>query len=370
MNVSKSPNRRDFFLAGRPVSDAIRRRLDDGADQAPSKDAVHQPYLVRLERRAMACEFAVYLNAGQYPDAPQAALKALDLIEQVEAQLTIYRDSSETSALNRTAGERAVEVAPELFRLLELAAELHEQTGGAWDPTTGPLTKAWGFDQRKGHIPDPEAMRSAMAAVGFQHVRLDRENRSVRFLRPGVELNFGSIGKGYALDRASQHLLDEGVDDFLWHGGQSSVLARGNAAGDENPDGGWWIGVSDPLKPGERIARVRLRDEALATSGSRVQYFRQEGQRFGHVLDPRTGQPATGVLSVTVVAPTAALADALSTAFYVLGPEKTEQHCKQYPGVRALVVGPNVDPNSERTGIAAFGFGDEQWQLEPGDERV
>jgi thiamine biosynthesis lipoprotein len=156
-------------------------------------------------------------------------------------------------------------------------------------------------------------------------------------------LNLGSLGKGYALDRCGEQLEAGGIGDFLIHGGGSSVLARGaQATGSdtERAADGWVLGVRHPTRPDRRLAEIRLRDRALATSGSWAQSFTHQGRRLGHILDPRSGWPAEGVMSTTVVAPTAVLADALSTAFYVMGAEKSLEYCAKHADVGAVLVCP------------------------------
>ena len=173
-----------------------------------------------------------------------------------------------------------------------------------------------------------------------------------------MSVHFNSIGKGYALDRMAE-LLDAGrVGDYLLHGGKSSVLARGDQPG-RPADSGWTIGLRHPLRPAERLAEFCLRDQALSTSGSGTQFFIRRGRRYGHILDPRTGQPAEGIFSATVIAPTAAEADALSTAFYVMGPEETAAYLRDAAriGCRARLPG-------QREGdvrLFAFGLDDDRW---------
>lgn len=337
--MNRKSSRRDF-LKGKAAVDA----LDAGRDPW-SAGSIDEPYLIRISRRAMACEFEVILNAGQHGAGTEAALEALDLVEALEAQMTVFRATSEISRLNREAAQGPAEVEPRLFDLLELALELHAETGGAFDVTAGPLWKAWGFARRAGSIPGDEELRGAMANVGSHLVELDAEAQTVRFRQPGVELNLGSLGKGYALDRCLEVLTTAGIDDFLLHGGQSSVLARGSRASatESAPDAepfGWVVGIAHPRRRATRLAELRLRDRALATSGSGTQFFRHKGRRYGHVLDPRTGQPAEGLLSATVVAPTAARADALSTALFVMGPHEALQFCQDRPELGAVLVCP------------------------------
>ena len=210
-------------------------------------------------------------------------------------------------------------------------------------------------------------------------------------------MNLGSIGKGYAVDRAVEHLLAAGVSDFLVHGGYSSVAARGSAAvcqpfqadptaqstdpldhtrpdvlsgrveaaRDElviagAPRTPWKIGVKDPLRDERRLGQVELHDRALGTSGAQFQSFRHQGRRYGHILDPRTGWPAEGVLSVTVLAPTAAEADALSTAFYVMGPEAAMDYCRHHPSIAAILFAPAA---GNRWELHHFGLAEESADL-------
>ena len=228
-----------------------------------------------------------------------------------------------------------MEVEPGLFGLLELALRLSAETGGALDITSTPLWEAWGFARRQGAIPREEQLAEARQLVGSHLVQLDPQQRTVRLLKPGVRLNLGSIGKGYALDRCVQALAESGIGHFLIHGGQSSVIARGMRgiapAGATTAEAGWVVGLRHPLRIDRRVGEIRLRNRALGTSGGQFQSFWHGGRRYGHILDPRTGRPAENALSVTVAAPTALEADALSTAFYVMPPDAVLDHCRSKP---------------------------------------
>jgi thiamine biosynthesis lipoprotein len=296
--------------------------------------AVAATALLRFGRRAMATQFDVILPWGT-PRADAAASDALDLIDRLESQLTVYRATSEVSRLNRLAGLVPVPVEPRLFDLLALTEELSRQTGGAFDITAGPLIKAWGFFQRAGKVPSDDELNTATSVVGMHHVALDTERRSVRFDRNGVEINLGSIGKGYALDRAAYLLRDRWrITSGLLDGGTSSILAIGTPPDDPR---GWEVGLKHPWEP-RRLARLRLRDQALATSGARHQHFNYNDRKLGHVLDPRSGKPAEGIALAAALAPTAAEADALATAFFVLGIEATRQYCEEQSQYGAVLV--------------------------------
>jgi FAD:protein FMN transferase len=354
--------RRDF-LQGKSAVEALGDAVLGSPESLPPPPAARsgRTYLLNVAREAMACEFEVLLNAGQYPAGTDAAMSALDLVEQLEAQLTVYRDSSEIVAINCRSARAGVVVEPRLFDLLARAVELSRATGGAFDITSGPLSKIWGFYRRQGSMPSAAEVAEAIALVGSDKLTLDHAQRTIRFHEPGMELNLGAIGKGHALDRAAEVLTSAGVCDFCLHGGNSSVLARGfrisdlgfRISGDQkdnvnfkseilNPkseiDPGWSIALRHPLKPEVRLAEFRLVDQALGTSGSGTQFFHYQGKRYGHILDPRTGWPADKVLSATVIAPTAEQADALSTALYVMGLEAARDFCQSRREIAALLV--------------------------------
>ena len=271
-------------------------------------------------RDAMACRFEVAFNAGEVPGDTELAVAALDLVDGIEERFSIYRESSELSRINALAAAGWVPVSAEVYDLLATARELHARTRGAFDIAAGSIVRAWGFLRRQGRTPVAAELEAAIARCGMQWVELDEVDRRVRFLRPGVELNPGAIGKGWAIDRVLDHLAAAGVPSVLVHGGQSSVRGRGTQGPAAEGRHGWRVGLRHPLRPSRRLATITLDDRALGTSGSGTQFFIDRGRKLGHILDPRTGLPAEGVISATVLAPTAAAADALSTALYVLGP--------------------------------------------------
>jgi thiamine biosynthesis lipoprotein len=290
--------------------------------------------LVRFARRAMATTFEVILPFGAV--GHQAAEAALDEIDRLEDQLTVFRDGSEVSRLNRLGCYGPVQVEEGLFGLLELAARINRETEGAYDITTGALTKVWGFFRRQGRVPAEAEVAEALAKVGMGHVALDPERHSAHYRRAGLEINLGSIGKGYALDRvAALFRRDWGVADALLHGGHSSVYAAGDEPGGRR---GWAVGLSHPWDGRRRLAVLRLRDRGLGTSAATFQHVEYRGRRLGHILDPRTGWPAEGLASASAVAPTAAEADALATAFFIRGVEPTRAYCTAHPEVGALLL--------------------------------
>ncbi len=369
--MAKRSSRREFLRGGpaaESLAEAIQAAMPPATPGASSPQPPSGTYLIHVSRQAMACQFEALFNAGGPTEVTTAGVQAMELVGALEAQLSYFRQESDISRINRTAALEAVEVEPRLFDLVTLAVALYRQTGGAYDITATSLWEVWGFARRKGTLPDDEAIARARAHVGSDLVELDPDRRTVRFRRPGVKLNLGSLGKGYALDRASEVLEAAGIGDFLLHAGQSSVLARGSrletgplARAESRP--GWTVGIPHPLRPDRRWAEVRLQDRALGTSGGAFQSFRHGGKRYVHILDPRTGRPAQGTIAVTVFAPTAALADALSTAFFVMGPEPARQYCTEHPEIAAVVF-------CEGRGQAGFevhtvGFAEDEFRVAP-----
>lgn len=295
--------------------------------------AVRPDYWLHVYRAAMACRFEVTLPPDN-PAAVSTAGAALDEIDRLEDRLSIFRDTSELSHINKLAATGPVPVKPDLFSLLEQCRVLYDETEGAFDVTSGPLSRCWGFLKREGRIPEPHELEEARSVVGMQNLVLDSESRTARFNRPGIEINLGSIGKGYALDRIASNMRARGVSAALLSGGSSSVLAMGSGWRAE----GWVVGVRHPLRKNARIAELRLWNCGMATSGGGEQYFESEGKRYSHIIDPRTGVPAEGVAGVTVVARSAAVADALATAFYVGGRTLAERYCSSHRDVLAIVV--------------------------------
>ena len=342
-----------LFSAESDAEDAAKGGSADEKEAAFSGDASERSVrsvagpLTVFRRRAMAGDFEIALNdpaalSGAFSggDPADAALSGLDEVDRVEELLSVFRPTSPVSRVNRLAAEMNVRVPEELFALVCACRDYWSATDGAFDITISPLWEAWGFARRDGRLPSKEELQTALAAVGMPHLLLDAERCALGFDRPGAAINFGGIGKGYALDCAAEKMERLGLVDFLAQGGQSSVLARGGRRGESLPDGApaWSVGVVHPLRPSERLGVIRLSDAALSTSGSQRQFFIHRSRRLSHLIDPRTGQPATGVLSVTVVAKNAARADALATAFFVMGPEKTEEYCLRNPEISALFV--------------------------------
>ncbi|MCI0379485.1 MAG: FAD:protein FMN transferase [Gemmataceae bacterium] len=332
-------NRRDFFNPRqlvRPAGELLGAVEEIRSDLAQlAKEAADDAVLLRFARRAMATTFEVILPFGT-PQTQESAEAALDHIDQLEAQLSVYRDDSEVSRLNRTAADQPVRVEGRLFALLTLAHQLWHETGGAFDISVGALIKAWGFFRRAGRVPNKEELQSVRQKMGMRYVHLDAKEQTVAFRRQGLEINLGSIGKGYALDRVVEDLRERwGCASALVHGGHSSIFALGSEPGGKH---GWSIGLLDPDIPSRRIAELRLCDRGMATSAATFQNLEYQGRKLPHLLDPRTGWPAESMRMATVTAPSAAQADALSTAFFILGVEAARAYCTAHPEIGAILL--------------------------------
>ncbi|MGI9454448.1 MAG: FAD:protein FMN transferase [Pirellulales bacterium] len=297
-------------------------------------------HTIVVGREAMGCRFEVIFNLLDNSVATSIGTDALDIIEHIEEQISVYRASSEISRINESSFTSWHDLSPDVFDLLWLAKQLHAQTNDAFDVTTGPLIKAWGFLQKQGRTPSPEKLAEAVKCSGMKNIEFHEHEHKIRFKQPDVEINLGGIGKGWAIDKAVDLIEMEGVENFLIHGGHSSVRSRGTRglAGQKTERNGWPVGLRHPLLREKRIGTITLQNKALGTSGSGTQFFIERGHKIGHILDPRTGQPASGVLSATVLADTAAEADALATAAYILGPGEIDHIASEGSAVAAILV--------------------------------
>ena len=309
------------FLAG-SSSTAAERRLE-----------------LTVARRAMACEFSLTFPAG-LRGAVEAGCAALDEVERLERKLSVYLVDSELSRLNREAAGAPVTTDAEVYHLLQWAARLSAATGGAFDAAGGALVKACGFSGGAHRVPSASDLHTALAASGWRHVLFDDPRRAIRFDCPCLEFNLGGIGKGFAIDRALHRIR---IRCALMQGGQSSIKGIGSPPGEPR---GWTVAICHPVHPNRPVARIRLRDRALGTSGAANRFFVAQGRRYGHVLDPRTGWPARGLLSASAVAGSATEADALSTAFFVMGMEGTRRFCEEHPEFGAVLVAPGKTRNA------------------------
>ena len=282
----------------------------------------------------MGTVFEIILAGDDADYLRDAGNQALDEVERLEERLSHYRRDSVISDLNLRAPHGPVLLEGSVFRLLQRALALSDETGGAFDPTAGALIRCWGFFRGEGRMPKPEEVAEAREKVGRKLLQLDAEERTARFLREGVQVHLGAIGKGYAVDAAVETLRELRVDAALVHGGTSTVYALG-APPDQDA---WLVGLCNPSDREERLGVVPLRDRALSTSGDYEQFFEVDGRRYSHILDPRSGVPAAGVRSATVLAENAADTDALSTGVFVNGLAGARQLHETRPELGLILV--------------------------------
>lgn len=323
-----------------------------------------KPLLLSVARSAMACEFEVLQNQHQYPQGTEAAMTALALIEQLEERLSVYKPRSDLSQLNRFGATNPQPMSFDAFEMLELAKAAFEWTEGAFDLTAGTLSEVWGFSRREGKMPAEAAINAALEKVSTKHVALDAEDQTAELGKAGVCVNPGGVGKGYALDKAAGSLVSDGIRDFMIHGGLSSIVARGdrqNATGLlDVPESGWQVSLKHPWRWEEHLGTIWLHDRALGTSGSGKQFFHFGGKRYSHIIDPRTGWPAEGMMSTTVISPSAAISDMLATAFFVMGLDDACAFCEEHSELSAILI--YQDAKSGRQKMEARNLSADVWQ--------
>ena len=274
----------------------------------------------------MACLYTIDAYAADADTLRITLEKALDEVDRIDRLMSHYKPESPLSRINREAAGSVVSVEPELFDFIADAIQYSGTSDGAFDITVGPLMKAWGFFRGEGHLASDRELQTARSVVGWQHVMLDHEHRTIHFDRPGVELDLGGIAKGYAVDRIVTLLKAANVSAALVSAGGSTIYGLGTP-----PDRhGWTVSVQDPLDSRKVARDVELRDRALSVAGSSEKSFDVDGVRYSHIMDPRTGRPVQGVLSVAVMTTTGTEGDALDDAFFVLGPARTRGTCSGF----------------------------------------
>jgi thiamine biosynthesis lipoprotein len=294
-------------------------------------EALSQLYCVT--HPAMATEYSLHLYADSQEAAIKIAEPVFQEIDRVEDLLSNYRESSELCRINREAGAAEVTTDPETFQFLETCLAWSARSNGAFDITVGKLMKTWGFFGAKGALASKEQIRAARDQTGWQKVRLNAAQRTVRFLSPGMELDPGGIGKGYAVDRAIKILRSMHVRTALLSAGSSTIYALGAPPGEP----GWKVHVPVPSQEAGIISTVALRDTSLSTANRNEKHFIEQGHLYGAIMDPRTRQPVEGMLQTTVISPLAIDSDALSNALFASGPQERALLLEQRPQDSALL---------------------------------
>jgi thiamine biosynthesis lipoprotein len=273
----------------------------------------------------MDTEVEIILPGGDEEDFTAA----FGEMKRVAALLDVHNPSSEISRVNRLASRQPVRVSGEIFDLLETAGEYNRLTSGACDVSIRPLTLLWAERGKLKEIPPPAAIEERRYLVGSQGIILDEEKRTVRFRKEGMALDLGGIAKGYSVDRAIEILKERGISEALINaGGDIRVMGKKK----------WKVGLQHPRDEKEVLTVFRLSNQAVATSGDYQRYFIREGRRYHHIIDPDTGYPAAGSVSVTIIGPTAIQADILATGIFILGPEKGMELVESLPDVEGLII--------------------------------
>ena len=281
----------------------------------------------------MGCRFDLTVVAEDAEAGEQYLDLAVGEISRIERLISSWDSLSQTSEINRMAGKRPVVVDRELYDLITRSVGISRLTDGAFDITYASLDKVWHFDGSMTAMPSPEEIATSVARVGYRRLVLDEEAPSVFLPEAGMKIGFGAIGKGYAADRARALLENAGV-------GAGIINASGDlTAWGKQPDGSdWTVAITNPLNKAKAFAWLPVDGRAVVTSGDYEKYVTFEGVRYAHIIDPRTGYPATGIVSATVFAPRAELADALATSIFVMGTETGIDFVDQLPGVDVIIV--------------------------------
>ncbi len=281
----------------------------------------------------MGSRFEITVVAGNQTQADSRIDQAVAEIRRIEKMISSWDPESETSEVNRQAGVQPVQVSGELFELISRCLELSKLTDGAFDISYASMDRLWKFDGSMKELPSAEEIKASVERVGYQKIRLDEELKTVFLPEKGMKIGFGAIGKGYAADKAKDLLLKQGVAAGI-------INASGDMSSWGTQPGGkpWQVAITNPMDKTKSFGLLPMGEGAVVTSGDYEKFVRFNGKRYSHIMDPRTGYPATGIVSVTVFAPRAELADALSTAVFVMGIETGLDRIDQLEGIECIIV--------------------------------
>ncbi|WP_053978370.1 FAD:protein FMN transferase [Mangrovimonas xylaniphaga] len=283
--------------------------------------------------KLMGSRFDISVVAKTQEQADGYIDAAVEEISRIEKLISSWDSNSQTSKINANAGIQPVEVDRELFDLIKRAIEISKLTQGAFDISYASMDNIWKFDGSMKTMPSEEEITQSVSKVGYQHIKLNESNNSIFLDTKGMKIGFGAIGKGYAADKAKQLLRDLGVE--------AGII---NASGDMNtwgrqPNGELWnIAITNPLNKDKVFAMLPMDNQAIVTSGNYEKFVKFNGVRYAHIIDPRTGYPSTGIISVSVMAPKAELADALATSVFVMGKEVGLDFINQLNGVECIII--------------------------------
>ena len=286
------------------------------------------------------CEVQVYdSNAVR---AKRAIGAALDEMARVDRLLSNYNPASELSRMNQEASEGPFHASAELFNFVTSSRQFYNNTEGTFDPTVGALVRVWGFFSRQPGVPNAEQIAAVRLATGFDKVQIDTRERTIRYAVPGLEMDPGGIGKGYAVDQAAEVLKRLGIHAAMVSAGGSSISAIGHPPGQR----AWRIAISNPANPSRAVAVVELRDTSLSTSGVSRQSLESGTHTYSHIFDPRTGEPVENMCQVTVVTRNGTAAEALSKAAFIMSRENLAGVLRRYPDSHVLRLEGSCSSNS------------------------
>ena len=282
------------------------------------------------EEAIMGTRVAVELWSEDAALAERAMDAVIAEMRRTDELMSTYKPESQLSQVNAHAHERPVQVDADIIEVVERALAMSKLSGGAFDITYASV--GYLYDYRAHQRPTDQQIAAALPGVDYRQVQVDREARTIRFLRKGVRIDLGGIAKGYAVDRSIEHLRKLGIEHAMVNAGGDTRLL-GDRRGKP-----WVVGIRDPRSEGRVVTRLPLEEEAISTSGDYERYFEEDGVRYHHILVPGTGKSARGVRSATVIGDDATLTDALSTTVFVLGVERGMRLIAGLPGVEAVVV--------------------------------
>lgn len=289
----------------------------------------------RVERHVglMGTDVSFLLLADDSAAANASIDAAIAEMARLEAMMTDWTETSQLSLVNREAAARPVPVDPELFEVFNDALRVGALTDGAFDISYASAGRFWDFKAEPPRLPDPTRIAAAVAAIDYQQIVLDTDEQSVHYGREGLRVGLGGIAKGAIVDHAARLLAERGHQRFVINAG-GDIYAHGHNGEDRL----WWVAIRHPRQPAENLAVLPVANLAVVTSGDYERFIEVDGTRYCHIIDPRSGWPARGCQSVTVLAPNTGVADALATGIFVLGPEAGLALAERLPQVEALIV--------------------------------
>ncbi len=286
--------------------------------------------------KLMGTRFDITVVANSEETGEEYINIAVDEVIRIENLISSWNKDSETSKINNNAGIHPVKVKTELFELIKRSIQISKITDGAFDISYASMDKIWKFDGSMTQMPTENQLKSSVEKVGFQNIVLDKNETTIFLKNKGMKIGFGAIGKGYAADKVKKLLQEKGVEAGMI-----------NASGDLNcwgkqPDGlNWKVGIKNPLNKNKLISWFDLNNQAVVTSGNYEKYVVFNDKRYSHIIDPRSGYPASGIISCTVFAPKAELADALATSIFVLGTDVGINLINQLKDIECIIIDEN-----------------------------